>query len=133
MIGFFSPFLFNLGQFYHRLKAVFIREKWLYIIFSDSNMCIQVNVDLKVKVEIGLAASLDLYLNVTHMIIRVHWLSGGERMCSHQKEITFAKKKGENFLSNYRGLLLHIAEHSKCDTIKLFLCGRVGWVVGGEV
>lgn len=42
--------------------------------FSDSNMCIQVKCEVE-RVEIELAASLDLYLNVTGVIITVHWLS----------------------------------------------------------
>lgn len=49
---------------------------------------------LKVRAEIELATSLDLYLNVTGVIITVHWLSGeGGR----QTEIILVGGKVKNF------------------------------------
>lgn len=42
---------------------------------------------LKVRVEIELAASLDLYLNVTGMIITMHWLSVETKCAGSRQEV----------------------------------------------
>lgn len=50
---------------------------------------------LKVRAEIELAASLDLYLNITGMIITVHWLNGEGRCAGSRQEVHLLGEKSE--------------------------------------
>lgn len=76
---------------------------------------------LKVRVEVELAASLDLYLNVTGVIITVHWLSGKGGCAGSRQELQLWGEEGsEKFLSHYCGVLLDFAEWCKCNTTKVF-------------
>lgn len=68
---------------------------------------------LKVRVEIELAASLDLYLNVTGVIITVHCLSGEGGCAGSRQELHLLGEKSEKFLSNYCTSLLDFAEWCK--------------------
>ena len=59
----------------------------------------------KVRIETELAASLDLYLNVTGVIITVHWLSGEGGCAGSRQELhLLGGEKVKNFSAITVGL-----------------------------
>lgn len=75
---------------------------------------------LKVRVEIELVASLDLYLNATGVIITVHWLSGEGGCAGSRQELHLLGEKVKNFTAVAVIFLLDFPEWCKCNTTKLF-------------